>query len=233
MSQHLYYTAELRWFVPAEAGRDQLLRWFRLDDQLPLREEGRYESATASEPFVKLEQERTDLYLLLPDVATASVKQRQGRLEVKALVSGPHPVSLGPGAGQVDQWVKWSFEASATLAPQMEAELGQAGLWREVTKRRYLQQVALDSGKPVPVSPDLYLDAGCHVELTLVSFPEPSGSWLTLGFEAFGPRDQNPALLVTAARHFFATCGAPPIRLVSRESLSYPAWLARLPRSRP
>jgi hypothetical protein len=229
VSDQLYHTAELRWFVSAEAGWDQLLRWFRLDDLLPLREEGWNEPTASSQPFVKLEQTRTDVYLILPKVETAGVKQRQGRLEVKALVAGPHPFSLGTVAGRIEQWVKWTFQASPAIAAPLEAELGQTGPWREVAKKRYLQQVVFDTGRPVAVSPDLCPGAGCHVELTLVNLIETFSAWFTVGFEAFGPPDQALALLDAAVRHFFATHGSPPVQLDSRASLSYPAWLATLP----
>jgi hypothetical protein len=229
MSNHLYHTAELRWFVPAGNRWDRMLLWFALAGQLQVRNEGTYDPAEPHGPFVKVEQERTDLYLLLPGTSTASVKQRQGRLEVKALVAGPHPFYLETLAGQVDQWVKWTFQPSPAIAAPLEAELGQTGPWREVAKKRYLQQVVFDTGRPVAVSPDLCPGAGCHVELTLVNLIETFSAWFTVGFEAFGPPDQALALLDAAVRHFFATHGSPPVQLDSRASLSYPAWLATLP----
>ena len=92
---------------------------------------------TAAGPFVKLEQDRTDEYLLMPDCDTVSVKQRQGRLEVKALVAGPRPFSQGRVVGRVDQWVKWSFDPSEAIATQFKIELDQSGPWRRVLKKRY------------------------------------------------------------------------------------------------
>ena len=74
-----------------------------------------YEKQPEAPPFVKLERERNDDYLLLPGCDTVGVKQRQGKLEVKALVAGPSPFSLGAVVGRLDQWVKWSFEPSKEM----------------------------------------------------------------------------------------------------------------------
>lgn len=228
MSNHLYHTAELRWFVPAGNCWDRMLLWFTLAGQLQVRDEGTYDPAEPHGPFVKLEQERTDLYLLLPGASTASVKQRQGRLEVKALVAGLQAFSLGAVAGRTDQWVKWTFEPSPALAGPLAAELDQAGPWYPVVKQRYLQQFDFAAGRPVAVSPDLPLPAGCHVELTLVTVAVSIDTWLTLGFEAFGPPSRTSTLLDTTLQHFLAAHGPPPIPLHSRHSLSYPTWLATL-----
>ena len=223
-----YYSAELRWFLPEQGQRDHLLRWFRLRDQLPLNdEEGQYDQKIAAEPFVKLERERTDEYLLLPDCDTVGVKQRQGKLEVKALVAGPRPFSLGGVVGRMDQWVKWSFDPSEPIADQLEIELDQSGPWRKVVKNRWLQKYSFDSGL-VAVSPDRRPDTGCNIELTVINVKATVGAWLSFGFEAFGPSGRVTALLDEAVQHYFTTHGPAPVRLDGRDSLSYPSWLALL-----
>jgi hypothetical protein len=227
MANVFYHSAEIRWFLPGLDQRDEFLKWFRLQDQLALNVEKEYDSRTETEPFVKQELERTDEYLLLPDCDTASVKQRQGRLEVKALVAGPRPFAVGAATGRLDQWVKWSFEPSDAIADQFEVEIDQSGPWRKVVKKRYLQKYSFDSGL-VAVSPDQQPDTGCSIELTVTDVKANVGTWLTFGFEAFGPSGRVMALLGEAVAHFFAAHGSPPVRLEGRDSLSYPAWLAML-----
>ena len=228
MPGDFYHSAELRWFLPDQDQWDPLLKWFRLQDQLPLREEGPYVPKTGAEPFVKLERERTDEYLLLPDCDTVGVKQRQGKLEVKALVAGPRPFSLGGVVGRVDQWVKWSFDPSEAIATQFEIELDQSGPWRTVVKKRYTQKISLNSGGPVSIPPDQYPEIGCNIELTMIDVQATLRTWLTFGFEAFGPSGRVVALLDQAVQHFFAAYGPPPVSLDGNDSLSYPAWLAKL-----
>ena len=137
MPDSFYHSAEIRWFLPAQDRNDQLLDWFRLPDQEIVVETEAYVPLLGVAHFVKQERERVDEYLLIPDCATVGVKQRQGRLEVKALVAGPHPFSQGEVSGRVDQWVKWSFNPSDEIANLLEGELNRSGPWRKVGKKRY------------------------------------------------------------------------------------------------
>jgi hypothetical protein len=228
MPDKFYRSAEARWFLPGQNQRDEILKWFRLQDQLPLNEEGAYDPKTANGPFIKQEKERTDEYLTLPDCETVGVKQRQGKLEVKTLVAGPRFFSMNAVVGRKDQWVKWSFSPSDPIANQLEIELDQSGPWREVIKKRWLQKYSFDSGSLVAVSPDQRPDTGCNVELTAINVQATIGTWLTFGFEAFGPSGRVLALLDEAIRHYFAAHGPTPVQLDGRDSLSYPVWLAML-----
>lgn len=228
MSDVFYHSAEIRWFLPGLDQRDEILKWFRLQDQLALNVEKEYDPKVETGPFVKLELERTDEYLLLPDSDTVSVKQRQGKLEVKALVAGPRPFALGGVIGRLDQWVKWSFEPSdKQRSKDLEVELDLTGPWRKVVKKRYLQKYSFDSGF-VAVSPDQRPDTGCNIELTMIDVKATIETWLTFGFEAFGPSGRVMALLDQAVQHYFTVHGPAPVRLEGRDSLSYPAWLALL-----
>ena len=115
MEDVFYRSAEIRWFLQGQSQRDQLLNWFMLpgkDVKDVVVETKDYVRQPDAAPFVKLELPRPDEYLLLPECDTVSVKQRQGKLEVKALVAGPRPFSQGAVVGRVDQWVKWSFDPS-------------------------------------------------------------------------------------------------------------------------
>lgn len=228
MSNDFYHSAELRWFLPEQSPWERLLHWFTLQGRLPINVEGQYDPRAATGPFVKLERERIDEYLLLSQCDTVGVKQRQGKLEVKALIASPRPFSLGGVVGRVDQWVKWSFDPSEAIATQLEIELDQSGPWRRVVKKRYTQKISLDSGVPVSVPPDQYPEAGCNIELTMIEVKASVGTWLTIGCEAFGPSGRVMALLDKAVQHYFTVHGPAPVRLEGRDSLSYPAWLALL-----
>jgi hypothetical protein len=227
VSNDFYHSAELRWFLPEQSPWDRVLHWFTLQGRLPINEEGQYDPRTATGPFVKLERERIDEYLFLPQCDTVGVKQRQGKLEVKALIAGPRAFSLGEVDGRQNQWVKWSFAPSDAIAIQLEIELDQSGPWRKVVKKRYLQKYSFDLGL-VAVSPDQRPDTGCNIELTVIDVKATTGTWLTFGFEAFGPSGRVMVLLDEAVQHYFTVHGPAPIRLEGRDSLSYPAWLALL-----
>lgn len=228
MSGAFYHSAEIRWFLPDKGQWDQLLNWFRLQNQLPLNEQGQYEPKTITEAFVKMEKERTDEYLLLPDCDSVSVKQRQGKLEVKALVMGPRPFSLDGVIGRMDEWTKWSFEPSDGRKQSLEIELDQSGPWRKVIKSRFLQKYSFDSGSLVAISPDQRPDTGCNVELTVVEVKSNINTWFTFGFESFGPSGRVMAILDESVRYFFTAHGPSPDQLEGRDSLSYPGWLTML-----
>lgn len=227
MSNDFYHSAEIRWFLPEQDQWDRILRWFRLQDQLPLNKEGKYDSKTVSGPFVKQERDRTDDYLLIPDSDTVGVKQRQGKLEVKALVAGPRPFLLPDVSGRVDQWVRWSFKPSDMIASQLRTELHDSGPWRKVEKIRYLQKYSFESGL-VAVSPDQWPDTGCNIELTVINVKASIGTWFTFGFEAFGSSGQVLTILDEAVQHYFTAHGRAPVQLDGRDSLSYPTWLSML-----
>jgi hypothetical protein len=242
MADVFYHSAEIRWFlagqsVPDDPSSDPTFKWFKGTLGTKTEDDLKRDPTAATDPFVKAEKERTDKYLLFPDADTASFKQREGKLEIKALVAGPRPFSAGTVTGRMDQWVKWSFSpspakianAEATLlGKQLAAEMGQAGPWQAVTKVRCLQKYSFDTGQLVSVSPELRPDTGCQVELTWVSVQATVATWLTFGFEAFGPSGRVMALLDEAVEHFFAVHGQAPLPLDGRDSLSYPAWLALL-----
>jgi hypothetical protein len=88
MLNNFLHSVEVRWFWPGHAQWEVLLAWFTRKGRLPLVAETRQ---NVSQPdvgrLVKQERPHTDDYLLLPNCETVGVKQRQGRLEVKALVA--------------------------------------------------------------------------------------------------------------------------------------------------
>jgi hypothetical protein len=260
------HSAEIRWFLQGyiledpifdrvEEGQytrfeksqrtDPILDWFKGTLSIKTEDDLKLNPAAATGPFVKQENERTDEYLLLPATDKASFKKRQGKLELKVLVAGPHPFSAGTVTGRIDEWVKWSFGPSeaklekppttsetspATLRAQLAAEMKQAGPWQTVKKERYLQKYSFEAGQLVAVPPDLLPKTGCQIELTKVTLFTVA-DWLTFGFEAFAPSDQSDqvtAILDQAVQEFFKTHGQAPLLQGGWDSLSYPAWLVLL-----
>jgi hypothetical protein len=229
MSEAFFGSAEIRWFLEGQCGQlGEIQNWFRLRDQLPLIKEDKvqeYDPEIVDKPFIEQESQRTDEYLLIPDSDKTAVKQRQGKLEVKALVTGPRLYSLPSYGitGRMDQWVKWSFASSSHEG--LEAELRQAGPWRKVIKDRYLQKYSFDSRSMLAVSPRHRPKLGCTIELTKIEVEANGSDWLTIGFEAFGPSGRVIAILDEALEHFFKSHGSAPVRLDGRDSFSYPTWL--------
>ena len=224
MSNVFYHSAEARWFIPEKNQWGILFPWFTKQDELP--------SLVGNiGSFVKHEGKRTDEYLLLANSETVGIKQRQGRLEVKALVASPQTFTLDCVTGFRDEWVKWSFKPSSLIAAPLDQELQRSGPWLAVEKDRYLRKYAIDLTSPVSilaVSPEMFLATGCNVELTHVKVEANTHEWITLGFEAFGSSENVATILNEVMKYNFALLGASPVPLEVRESLSYPSWLAKL-----
>jgi hypothetical protein len=202
-------SAEIRWFFQGTLS-DEILNWFSPPEQER-----------------NLESEREDQYLLLPECDTVGVKLREGKLEVKALISGPSRFTLGNIVGRTDQWIKWSFDNKGLQA--LKDDLLESGKWKEVQKERILRKFSTDSGvvrevspkqKPFPVS-------GCNVELTSIKV-NAGQKWFSLGFEAFGPAAINERLEKVVRSFFEGNGDMPGIPLSEIESLNYPTWIRKL-----
>jgi hypothetical protein len=206
----MLHSAEVRWFIPTSLP-DGVRHWF-----------------TAGDPQPDLEPGRGDEYLLFPNSDMVGVKLRQGKLEVKALVHPPRPVSVVAGVnGRTDQWVKWSFEDEGLKA--LDAGLRQSGCWVKVVKERYLRKFSADAGQvaEVPAKQKPFPGLGCNVELTSIEVEAETRRWFSLGFEAFGPPGATPKILDETLGQFFIGRGpAPGVSLNVLASFSYPTWLA-------
>jgi len=187
-------TAELRWFR-REPFPGPVVAWF---------------DHAADPPAT-----RSDSYLVLPDTDALGVKVRGGStsFELKLRPRPGEPLALPPGgAGQLEEWQKWSFSRAAItrLLPRLGLPKRR---WVTVEKQRRMATVPYRGG------------AGCNVELT--SLEALDQSWTTLGFESFGPQaDLVPALEV-AVEKFFAAVNLPD-GLGTELSCGYPGWLATL-----
>lgn len=214
------YSAEIRWFFEGDAPH-AMRRWF------------------ADGAFMADEPDRTDVYLRLPGSSVTGVKLREGMLEIKSLAAAPQRVTFAPGVdGLRDGWVKWSSAVAGRDALRA-LTAGSADTWFHVRKRRGLRMfLPVGDDWQEVVADELEHDRLCRIELTHVdviatrsagdevgaSAWARSPSWWTLGLEA-GGRSAPDDLDRIAARVFRRP---PPAKLGPAQSMSYPAWLARL-----
>lgn len=212
----LYKSTEARWFFPQEAVN--LAAW-----------QGWFKIAASHR-----QSPRTDAYLMQPQTAAVGIKQREGRLEVKSLVTAPAPFALQPLSFRVtgthDSWIKWSFKSPNDAA--LAASLATQGPWFAVHKKRALHLLVLEAGDAHLLEEHQHVAQGCIAELTELHTAQ--GDWLTLGFEAFGEdlaEGKNPARLLGYVQGFLERLGAPPEALDTPRSQSYPLWLQQLNRS--
>ncbi len=207
----MWRTAEVRWFISG-ALPDEVLRWFKAGQTLD--SEG-----------VQVHE-----YLLFPDCQSVGVKLREGKFEIKAMLAAAQPLNPDLGIkGRTDQWVKWSFasEGLQTLVPALH----QAGPWLKVRKERFLRKFSADTGHLVEVTPPSgpLPGSGCNIELTRIEVEVAARLWFSLGFEAFGPPAFAGKILIDSLRLFFKDHDrVPGISLSEENSLSYPAWLAKV-----
>ena len=216
----MYRSTEVRWFFAGELP-DAVRTWFDRGD------------------LVRREPERTDEYIQLPDCRTASLKIREGRLEVKARTHAPEAVTYADNVEALrDGWIKWSSNIIDEQPLRQLVERADEGRIL-VTKQRLLRTFALGGEDPEVVDgSEVWLDNGCQVELTRISVraaavePEAGisdggsapSTWWSLSFEAFGEPDRIAANLDRTAAWIFAK--PPPVKLPRQASRSYPAWLS-------
>lgn len=195
-------TVELRWF--RRNGSDQRVR-----DWLAHLGSGR-----------SLHQDdRTDVYAVLPDQQALSLKCRGGStLEVKGrrrpVLERYRP--RGGSSGRVEEWLKWSMA------------IGQCGFqWPsvDVTKRGPRVVFDLERELGAAVTPAKTRRVA-SVECIAIQLPKSGAAWWSFAIEVAG--DLSDADLVSAALHFsdwlMAEC---PVTFEDDESMSYAGWLDR------
>jgi hypothetical protein len=201
----MMYSAELRWFFRGPVPKEILL-WFKKKDD--------------SQP----EKIRTDEYLFFPDCNSISLKMREGKFEVKAILSPPKPINFSFAVnGRTDHWVKWSFEDGRL--PALFESMKKSARWIPVQKERYLRKWSAEHERPVEVDPKQLPGSGCIIELTLLQAGENREQWHTLGFEAFGPVSSVAGILDQTVKAFFLDRSYPSQALNESNSMSYACWL--------
>ncbi|MBN1660201.1 MAG: hypothetical protein JXA93_17510 [Anaerolineae bacterium] len=206
----IYPTAEVRWFWPGEIP-PAVLGWL-----------AGWPVPSESQPA------RVDYYARLPAGMreTASMKLREGRLEVKWRHEECGLVRLAPDVlGALEFWRKRIFLSSeAGDARVTSLAVGADSIAVEKVRRLARFWVADDGQVMVVALPELGPSA-CEFEVTTVQAMEQV--WWTACFEAVGAAEAVlEATLLRVAAHVLAE--PHPLTLSAEYSLSYPQWLARL-----
>ncbi|WP_194974258.1 hypothetical protein [Aquiflexum lacus] len=224
---YLYHSAEIRWFLPPATDWETALDWFigneskKADQTLDLPAE-----KTLDINHIKREDLRTDEYLVIPQCNTVGVKQRQGKLEVKAQVGERVHYQNEHLSGIIDYWSKWSLQPSESNMSLLEKDLKLSGEWLKINKIRYLLKLSHSENGIRKVTPDAWPEKGCQVELTQVWAEGSDEKWTSFGFEAFGGTFQNMGSSLIDSMLFFVSKKRQPFFLLSfQNSRSYPAWL--------
>lgn len=201
-------SAEVRWLIRGEPGKPAL-DWFGAGE-------------------ANREDQRTDEYVLFESCHTVGVKERKGKLEIKALVRAPHPVAFALDMARLlDHWLKWSFK----LPPSEEfaKELDEVDRL-SILKQRWLRKFeTVGNGfREVPLT--AFPDEGCNAELTKLEVLDIGAApsiWWTLGFEAFGTRSLLEGYLGKSLEHVVGrrTLAVPLNKTASK---SYPVWIDSL-----
>jgi len=196
----MYPTAEVRWFFTGSIP-PEVTAWYA-------------EAISPAQPSPP----RTDHYLRVPDSTTLSIKQREGRIEIKQLQHDFGTEELGANAsGQVGLWRKWSFSIVGSEYVLIPRE-NWLGVWKE--RSLYLYAVSAD-GTMQTTSQDMYPSRGCAVELTTTQCNDQT--WWSIGLEAFGRESTLHDDLHTIASYVFSQADHP--HFLSGDSFGYPDWL--------
>jgi hypothetical protein len=168
-------------------------------------------------------QYRIDRYIVQRSQPTLSIKQRGDELtlEVKGQVTTRRTPELDPLASYLEVWCKWSCAIPGlNFKDQLAVSKTR---WRRKfdTSKHVRSEIPLATNERPQRGYSLPIQ-GCDVELTEVKIVSKSGTWWTLGFEAFGNIDTvsaNLTLVLLPDKPFLArTIGSGAL-------MSYPTWL--------
>lgn len=215
---------EVRWFFEGKVNQHEALkRWF--ETITPIQK-----SPGVGPPVWKGRlDDQPDLYLLVPGSDDMGIKWREGVLQIKGRVSSlGTQVFCGRHHGQVERWMKWSYENTPTPYHQRLFVAGkETGLViASVRKTRALRTVRLDSltGKAQEVDVKTFIDRGLLLELTDL---EVAGkTYCSLAFEAFPDDSAMHAAFTQTVEAFVG--GLTEFDLIAANSRSYPAWLGSI-----
>jgi hypothetical protein len=206
----MFPTAEVRWFWQGDAP-DTALAWLK---KLP-----------GSHPA---EETRTDHYLIVSTTDALGIKLREGQIEIKQRIDGPHPESLSKDVdGYIERWTKWSF-GLAREHPTLH-QLMISGAWVGIKKTRWLKEYRITkTGSVVPLGTNESSTQTCALEIAQVIALDAHAKkrWWTLGLEASGDEAQ---LTQTLRRTASDVLTSPfPGAMTEKSSRSYPQWLRHL-----
>lgn len=215
---------EVRWFFEGKStDHAALRRWFETTDPLA---KGPNVGAPVWEPR---EDNKPDVYLVVPGGDDIGIKWREGQLQVKGRVSDlGAQIFCGRHEGRVDRWMKWSYKKLPEAYKNIFVGDKNPGLLRvAVTKERALRKVHLDTMTSVAreVGPkDPPFDRGLGLELTDLTVG--GKAYCSLAFEAFPDDSAMSAVFSETVAAFLE--GLTAIQLILAQSESYPRWLGRM-----
>jgi hypothetical protein len=194
-------TSELRWFALGLPPRD-VVSWFSAD-------------GTAGTT-----ERRSDNYQVngLDDVG---VKRRFGwTVEVKVRESVGSTMVLGSGLeAPLEEWRKWVPVNGDPVWPAPDAR------WVKIHKAILTRTFMLADGEVVgPASQADQKHSGCDVEIAAVTIGGIE-AW-SLAFEAFGPREDHRAAILSSWRALDSQANAPEgLGIHVGRAAAYPEWL--------
>jgi hypothetical protein len=159
-----------------------------------------------------------------PDLSFRQLGYKPG-LELKALVTTRRSPEFEPLASRIEIWCKWSCTIPG-LDLKNEVAVTKTRWRRKFDTSKHVRSEILLTTNERPAQGYSLPTQGCDVELTEVQIMNQSGTWWTLGFEAFGDIDKAPSnltLVMLPDKPFLArTVGSGAL-------MSYAAWLATRP----
>lgn len=180
---------EIRWFYAGKLP-EAILDWFG-EDRLG--------------GEIQPPEERSDIYLYIPESEYLGIKLRQGRLEVKWRQAELGIVRSGERVeGKLEKWSKWLCEDPTAESFKPEVVVGRSS-WVSVQKVR--QQRMYDN---------------CAIELTQLNIK--GNDWWSLAFETQGAEASKINQLQSIAKQVFKTYNG--IQLTNLDSYAYPTWLS-------
>jgi hypothetical protein len=196
---------ELRWFLRGGL-TEAVEHWFRKALDAPESER----------------DARLDVYLSLTGESMASIKLRQGKLEIKYCESAS-PLEAHGFAGQAQRWIKWTGRLDTAVAEAEGGRTPAGSAWIAVDKERWQKKYEWRERAFTPVTPGDTVAGGVAIEIGRVSV---AGQMLgTVLIEAFAPEPGLERLVLLAALE--KLCGGYPEPRPAREdSYGYPQLLA-------
>lgn len=219
-----FTTREVRWFFVSDSPQARALEhWF--EATAPLRQE----PAVSQPVWQNRAGDEPDTYLVLPGYENMGIKWREGLLQIKGRIEASAiATAFGAHQGRIERWIKWSYAGlPAAYRNLLQPDSGNRVRCVAVHKRRAIRLAAFDlaAKSAHEVETDTQLDRGLVIELAAVRGGEHR--FLTLCFEAFPDSEAIQLLFKSTVETFVADLTA--FSLDDAHSLSYPAWLARLP----
>lgn len=200
-------TTELRWFYRGTLP-PAIADWFAAD--------------TLGE-YLQTPEERSDVYLYVPECEYLGIKLRQKRLEIKLRKAELGGWQFGDNLhGKAEKWVKWSCEDSTgeTLLPPDVLKKAPWVSVKKVRQQRKYQISQNGSIQPVPLNESI--TEGCNVEITQLTIKE--NDWWSLAFEAYGEDANLIDNLKTVLNWMLKNYTNSPLQIDN--SFAYPKWLS-------